>query len=123
MWFTNLFKVCILNRNMPYKDVEKRREFRRKWYQKNKDSERRRTIEHRARIKAWYFNYKKKLKCDRCPEKHPACLEFHHKESNKENEISIMATHGYSIKKILEEISKCVVLCSNCHRKEHNKTR
>ena len=62
------------------------------------------------------------LKCEMCGENHPACLDFHHKDKkDKSFNVAIMASSGYSIEKIKEEIAKCIVLCSNCHRKEHYK--
>ena len=58
--------------------------------------------------------------CSRCPENHIGCLEFHHQDpSKKEQTITLMAAGKYSRTKILEEISKCELLCSNCHRKHH----
>lgn len=108
---------------MPYKNINKRREYRNRWYRNNKESEKRYAKKQKERIKKWYMEYKKTLKCQRCPESDPICLDFHHKRNNKGKEISIMASHGYSIKSIIKEISKCLVLCSNCHRKEHDKKR
>ncbi len=76
---------------------------------------------YKQKTKEWFQDYKKNLKCERCPENHIACLEFHHLNP-KEKEVSIgNAINRWSIKRILEEIKKCSVLCSNCHRKEHYK--
>ena len=62
------------------------------------------------------------MKCVKCGENHPACLEFHHNDPNKkEYNVSKIVNSTYSIKTILKEIKKCTVLCSNCHRKEHFK--
>jgi len=63
-----------------------------------------------------------KLKCVRCPENHIACLDFHHL-SDKDINIADLVNSGASKEKILQEISKCVVLCSNCHRKLHYNER
>lgn len=42
--------------------------------------------------------------------------EFHHIDpSNKEGQLQSM-----SIKKQLEEVDKCIMLCANCHRRIHN---
>lgn len=69
-------------------------------------------------------NLKRTLKCNRCPENHPAVLDFHHTDPNaKELAVSCMVQKGFGLKKIQEEISKCEVLCSNCHRKHHWLTR
>jgi acetate kinase len=52
----------------------------------------------------------------------PAVLDFHHRQrETKLMDIGDMITHGYGKKKLCEEMEKCDVLCSNCHRKEHRK--
>jgi len=43
-------------------------------------------------------------------------LEFHHLHS-KEMAISEMVTRITSIERLEEELKKCQVLCSNCHRR------
>lgn len=59
--------------------------------------------------------------CERCGEKHPACLEFHHRdEALKKFSISQEAVRkNRKLEDLLEEIAKCAVLCANCHRKLH----
>lgn len=53
-----------------------------------------------------------------CDEDEPACLDFHHAEANKESHIAdMLRQHG--VGRLLREISKCVVVCANCHRKIH----
>lgn len=107
---------------MPFKDLEKRREYRRKWYSKNKNSEKIHVKRRKIKIKNWFKEYKKNLTCSNCSENHIAALEFHHKINNKkEGNIGNMVNDGFSIKKILEEIDKCIILCANCHRKIHYK--
>lgn len=98
---------------------EERREYHRKWYLKNK--ERRVAINAKWQLKnrEWLKEYKKSLFCVRCGESHPACLDFHHIDPSQKK-YAIAAIHTFSsIEKIKEEIAKCIVLCSNCHRKEH----
>lgn len=63
-----------------------------------------------------------KLSCSKCSENHPACLDFHHL-GNKESNVGEMVNLGRSKKRILQEIAKCIVLCSNCHRKLHYEER
>lgn len=43
-------------------------------------------------------------------------LEFHHIET-KEDEISDL--RGYSKKRFMKEVAKCILLCKRCHIKEH----
>lgn len=47
-----------------------------------------------------------------------SALEFHHIGNDKE--INISRLMGYSLEKILKELEKCILLCSNCHTKEHD---
>lgn len=61
-----------------------------------------------------------KTSCSQCGENHPAVLDFHHTDPT-EKEISV--SQSKSKKQILSEIQKCIVLCSNCHRKLHWKER
>jgi len=50
-----------------------------------------------------------------------AALDFHHiNDSNKENNVSSRNLLRMSIAKIMDEVSKCVVLCANCHRGVHS---
>jgi len=58
--------------------------------------------------------------CPYCGEDDPACFDFHHCDPNsKKFEICDGARRGLSIKTLKVEIEKCVMLCSNCHRKHH----
>jgi hypothetical protein len=111
---------------MPYKDPvvrkEKRRQYMRSWYGENKAAQLERVKARKAKTKAWFNEWKKTLKCSRCPEKDPDCLDFHHRdEAEKDRSISKMA--GFSKEAILAEAKKCDVLCSNCHRKHHAQKR
>ena len=69
-----------------------------------------------------YFNKLKQSKgCYFCNEDTPCCLDFHHLDPDKkENQVARMISSSLSISKIKKEISKCIVVCSNCHRKLHN---
>lgn len=63
---------------------------------------------------------KHNLGCFLCHENDPVCLDFHHKNpKDKTHSISWMMSAHKSIEKIKIEIEKCVVVCSNCHRKIH----
>jgi len=66
----------------------------------------------------WFYDIKAELKCERCGFSHPAALDFHHKDPSKKS-FGISANKHVGKEKILEEIKKCEVLCSNCHRIEH----
>lgn len=105
---------------MPIKDPEKRNAYRRMWYSKHKESEKRHVLKRKIAIRKWFGEYKSKLCCSKCSENHPATLDFHHKSGkDKKMGVTLMAYHGYAVECILDEISKCLVLCANCHRKIH----
>lgn len=68
----------------------------------------------------WFAKYKQTLKCEKCGNSHPATLDFHHTNPNeKEVAVAKAIRLGWSKKRILSEIEKCKILCSNCHRILH----
>jgi len=78
--------------------------------------------------KRWLWDYKQNLRCARCGETHPATLSFHHPDEDgrrasrhkKANIAEMVVLAGkYTDEEFFEEISKCIVLCENCHRKLH----
>ena len=74
---------------------------------------------YHKRDRELYIEYKKELKCQQCEETHPACLVFHHRNPG-EKKFSISQYVGKkTAKQIMNEISKCDILCSNCHKKLH----
>lgn len=89
-------------------------------YKKNKKiyiKNRRRRIN---KLKIWFAHLKSQLKCANCGEDCIICLDFHHLESEeKDYEVAQFVYGGYSKDRIIEEIRKCIVVCSNCHRKIH----
>lgn len=90
-----------------YKKEEKRKGIlnsRRKYAEKNRQI---------------YLDWKKTLSCSICGENHPACIEFHHKNP-EEKDYCVSNLSGKSLSFILKEVSKCDILCANCHRKLHN---
>lgn len=74
------------------------------------------TAQRRREIREWLEEYKKSLSCEICGFDDHRALQFHH-EGSKEANVSDMT--GYAKESIREEISKCVVLCANCHEIEH----
>ena len=106
---------------MPIKDINKRREYRRKWYSENKVSERNHVYRRKREINDWFNKYREALSCSLCGENHPATLDFHHKsKSSKEFGINVLVHNGYSLDRIKKEMEKCLVVCANCHRKIHH---
>ena len=79
-------------------------------------------IERYEDLRKWFVEYKSHLKCEVCNENHPATIEFHHKNPRtKHLEISVMVSSApkFSREKIIKEMNKCKIICSNCHKKLH----
>jgi hypothetical protein len=91
----------------------------REWYNKNKYDINQKQLGYRAERKQWFNDYKQTLKCERCGESHPATLDFHHLDPTKKEFNISDQLWAKNKEKVLEEISKCIVVCSNCHRKIH----
>jgi hypothetical protein len=128
---------CKVNKNIdkfPFKNKLKNikhgsclecwKEIRKESYEKNKSVTLKRNKKNIAKTREWYHEYKSTLKCSKCSENHPACLEFHHRDSStKDQEVSIMLRGTISKENLMKEIEKCDVLCSNCHKKHHYNER
>jgi hypothetical protein len=62
------------------------------------------------------FRHKRLVGCRKCGEREPVALDYHHIEPKlKDMPVSRMVC--FSHKRLKAEIRKCVVICSNCHRK------
>jgi hypothetical protein len=89
-----------------------------KHYGCNKDYYIERNKQRRKELREFIISLK--LSCLICKEKEHCCLEFHHVDSDtKDFVLAEAANRMISKEKILEEIEKCVVVCSNCHKKIH----
>jgi hypothetical protein len=107
---------------MPHKDPEQRRQYQRDYYNGREPEYR---IGIRANVKSRKGALKEIIReakegrhC-KCGEGHPACLDFHHRESNKVLGIAEIPKAGWSKERLLAEIAKCDLICANCHRKHH----
>lgn len=77
-----------------------------------------RNAETREYNRSLMRRYKAFFGCLVCGEKEPVALDLHHTDpSGKDANPSSLLT--YSTNTLKEEIRKCVILCSNCHRKVH----
>jgi hypothetical protein len=63
--------------------------------------------------------------CQECGEKHPAALQFHHRDPSTKSftisskELSTPRKRPWDTV-IIPELDKCDLLCSNCHFKHHH---
>lgn len=73
---------------------------------------------YRYATRKFINDFKEKSACLFCGENTTCCLDFHHLDPKiKDSNISKMQIRKISVVK--EEIEKCIVVCSNCHRKIH----
>lgn len=96
------------------------KEYKDKHYLNNKSLYLARNKSRRKSLKEWFTKYRLSLACVECGENHPATLDFHHLDkTTKKRNVATMVWNLNSISSVLKEIGKCVVMCSNCHRKLH----
>jgi hypothetical protein len=112
---------------MPFRDDDETRKayyraYNKRWYQKHKKRLFEKSKRHDSELRQWLQRYKSRLCCQRCGEIHPACLQFHHRDRKRKSyTISqvIGSRRNLSLAKLEEEISKCDILCGNCHALVH----
>jgi hypothetical protein len=93
------------------------------YYQNNKVDIKNRGKEYRriarTTLRRRIHDYKSSIGCKVCRETDPYCLDFHHLTDDKSFNISAFITRHRDWDRTMEEVGKCVILCSNCHRKLH----
>ena len=105
---------------MPNSDPDENARQQREWYERNREKKIAQKNERKEGVRVWLQGYKATLVCQTCGEDHPATFDFHHRDPLTKNyTISSMPGRGHRPERILEEIVKCDILCSNCHRKLH----
>ncbi len=70
-------------------------------------------------LRAWVHERKRERGCARCGQRDPRCLDFHHDRDEKGATVAELVSNGRSKDAIRNEVDDCIVLCANCHRKEH----
>lgn len=114
---------------MPYKDKEKQKECSKQWHKEHYNGEYRaarlkNAKDRRKVVKKDFSEYKATLSCSICGENDECCLDFHHIDPLKKDlPLSKALTNNWSMKRLMKEVDKCQVVCSNCHRKIHKKIR
>lgn len=105
-----------------YSDPEKRKEYGRKHYRENKAWYRDRNRRRREEIRAYVENAKRKPCMDCNAEYPPYVMDFDHRGDKKFN-VAMMCTRSCALDRVKEEIAKCDLVCSNCHRiRTHKRT-
>ena len=98
-YLENKEKIIAHNDNWRINNPEQSRDIRRNFQRK------RRTL----------INTLKNKLCADCKGKFPPeCMDFDHVRGEKSFNLAIALTH--SMKRILNEVAKCDLVCANCHR-------
>ncbi len=116
---------------MPRKDPEARRayhrEYMRYWYLRNRDVHRayvaKNTRERRKLVKD-YLNQLKRAPCVDCGGRFPPfVMDFDHVRGAKVSILSKLSRGRAGWDKVLAEVAKCEIVCSNCHRVRTHRRR
>ena len=101
---------------MPSKDIEKRRAAIRKHYYNNRKYYIDKAIRQKQELRKWVYSVKNSTPCMDCGIQYPHYVtDFDHISNDKTMTVSRMINRG-GAKQVKEEIKKCELVCSNCHR-------
>jgi hypothetical protein len=90
----------------------------RRYYWKNQAKSCQTRAARHAALVEWYKETKSAGGCLNCKETRYPCLDYHHKDpKTKRHSVSHMVWKCHAKDAVITEISKCVLLCGNCHRK------
>ena len=100
---------------MPYKDPQKQKEAQHKSYIKNLEKNKEKNKNYRENVRQYLKEQKEKNPCSDCKVFFPYyVMEYDHLHS-KINSVSKIASTG-TLRQVIEEIEKCELVCSNCHK-------
>lgn len=105
--FSSICRDCSKAKSKAYYAINKEKQKK-----QINNRKRKRIYENKRKI----FEYLTNNPCP-CGESDPRVLEFDHLR-DKTKDVSLFLAGGYSWERILKEISKCQVLCANCHRRK-----
>jgi hypothetical protein len=97
--------------------------YRKNYYQANRDKAIQYAIksnkEKKKKLATFVFEYLKTHPCVDCGETDPVVLEFDHRDTEtKKANVSELVMGKSSLTKLQEEINKCDIRCSNCHKRK-----
>lgn len=105
---------------MPYKNPDDQKAAARRHYEANKELMKARAKAHREKQRRELRNFVRAIKnrpCMDCGVSYPFyVMQFDHRDANSKSfSIGTCYSSGKSIRVVEEEISKCDVVCANCH--------
>lgn len=90
------------------------------WSERTNNEPKTKRQRRRCRIRKFIESCRLGQKCTQCGEDDFRVLDFHHTDpSTKDGTLANALALNWGSKRILEEITKCTVLCANCHRIAH----
>jgi 5-methylcytosine-specific restriction endonuclease McrA len=109
---------------MPYKDIQNRRAASRRHYRKSGKAGRlrirARKVKFVERNREHVYRVLLAHPCTDCGETDPIILEFDHVRGTKVKDVAKLIDAPASLQRIDAEISKCEVVCANCHKRRTN---
>jgi len=91
------------------------------WYVRNADTHKANIYQNKLsnvnQARDFVRDYLATHHCVDCGESDIRVLEFDHVRGKKRQTVGLLINGGYPLSTILEEIAKCEVVCSNCHKK------
>lgn len=100
---------------MPWKDIEKQRAAIRRHYYANKQVYILKAKKRKKEIRAWLNALKESEPCRDCGAYYPYYVMDYDHLRDKEADINKLL-NTCSMKRLMAEIAKCELVCSNCHR-------
>lgn len=91
-------------------------------YRLNKPVYMKRARENKRKTRRLFAELKAKISCSNCGFAHPAAIDFHHPNGDKEKTVCHLVASN-ARRRAYEEIAKCIPLCANCHRILHYNER
>ena len=92
-------------------------EYRKAYYLANREKLNQRSRSRFAERTKWLKDLKSSTPCHDCGNLYPYyVMDFDHVSDDKDENINSLMARGASKERIELEISKCEIVCSNCHR-------
>ena len=98
------------------RNIESQRSAKRRYYERNREVYREKNRRKRERMRV-LLRQAKSRPCVDCGKEFPYfVMDFDHREGErKEKEVGLLIA-SLSMRRLLDEIEKCDVVCANCHR-------
>jgi hypothetical protein len=109
---------------LPYKDPEvrkaKQRQYSKRWYESHAAKHKAGASKNKRIKRNEWIAFKETQACSHCGFAHPAVIDFHHVIRDKTaRKVNRLIANGSFRRAIEEATTKCIPLCSNCHRLWH----